>query len=285
MPSAVPIVRTVAALRRRVSAWRREGITAAVVPTMGALHEGHLDLVRAGLKKADRCVVTIFVNPKQFGPTEDLSRYPRDERGDAGKLARAGAHLIFAPGPKEMYPEGFCTRVSMDGPAKAGLEDRFRPHFFDGVATVVAKLLIQAQCDFATFGEKDWQQLKVVTRLARDLDIPTRIVPVRTRREKDGLAMSSRNAYLSAEERARAPALHAALKVAAEAIAEGGRIGPATARAADKVAKAGFAVDYLEARHAETLAPEPRAGEPLRLLAAARLGTTRLIDNMAVPRK
>ncbi|MGE0213942.1 MAG: pantoate--beta-alanine ligase, partial [Parvibaculaceae bacterium] len=248
-------------------------------------HEGHLDLVRAGLKKADRCVVTIFVNPKQFGPTEDLSRYPRDERGDAEKLARAGAHLVFAPAPEEMYGQGFATSVSPGGPAKAGLEDRFRPHFFDGVATVVTKLLNQAQCDFAMFGEKDFQQLKVVTQLVRDLDIPTRIVPVRTRREKDGLAMSSRNAYLSPEERAKAPALHAALKGVAEAISAGGKIGPALIKARESLAKVGFAVDYLEARHAETLAPAPKSHEPIRLLVAARLGATRLIDNVAVRRK
>lgn len=285
MPTGLPFVRSVAALRRKVGEWRRAGLSAAVVPTMGALHEGHLDLVRAGLRKADRCVVTIFVNPKQFGPGEDLSRYPRDERGDAQKLARAGAHLAFAPAPREIYPEGFSTTVSPGGPARAGLEDRFRPHFFDGVATVVTKLLNQAQCDFAMFGEKDWQQLKVVTRLVRDLDIPTRIMPVRTRREGDGLAMSSRNAYLSAEERAKAPALHAALKESAEAIAGGGKAAGVLARAVGRVEKAGFAVDYFEARHAETLAAELRPGDPIRLLAAARLGATRLIDNVPVPRK
>lgn len=282
MTSGIPIVRTVAALRERVADWRREGHGAAVVPTMGALHEGHLELVRHGLKRANRVVVTIFVNPKQFGPHEDLSRYPRDEAGDAAKLASAGAHLIFAPPPAEVYPPGFSTTVSLAGPAKAGLEDRFRPTFFDGVATVVAKLFVQSGCDYAMFGEKDYQQLKVVTRLARDLDIPIEVVPVPTVREPDGLAMSSRNAYMSEAERAKAPALYQALKEAAFSLSRGEPADDVLGRAREALAHAGFAVDYVEARHAETLDGTLRPGDPIRLLAAARLGTTRLIDNFAV---
>lgn len=282
MTRRIPIVRTVEALRRRVAGWRGERLGAAVVPTMGALHEGHLELVRQGLVRADRVVVTIFVNPKQFAPSEDLSRYPRDEAGDAAKLARAGAHLIFAPIGSEMYPPDFSTTVSPGGPARAGLEDKFRPAFFDGVATVVAKLLIQAGCDFAMFGEKDFQQLKVVTRMARDLDIATEIVPVPTMREPDGLAMSSRNAYLSAADREVAPALHAALVEAREAILSGMRPAEAVVRARRQLSRRGFKVDYVAARNAETLAELADPGEPIRLLAAARLGATRLIDNIAV---
>lgn len=281
MSATLPVVRSVAALRATVASWRRDGLRGAVVPTMGALHEGHLELVRQGLARADRVVVTIFVNPKQFAAGEDLSRYPRDETGDLGKLARAGAHLVFAPPPEEVYPEGFATAVSVGGPALAGLEDRFRPGFFDGVATVVAKLLVQAGCDYAMFGEKDYQQLKVVTRLARDLDIATEIVPVATVREKDGLAMSSRNAYLSPDERMKAPLLYRALSEAARAITAGGDRDNALSRSHEVLERAGFAVDYLEARDAATL-DDASPGRPLRLLAAVRLGSTRLIDNIAV---
>src|SRR4051794_28572552 len=168
---------------------------------MGALHEGHLTLVREGLNRAGRVVATIFVNPRQFGPSEDLTRYPRDEAGDLAKLAEAGAHLVFAPRPGEIYPEGFATLVSVGGPAKAGLEDKFRPHFFDGVATIVAKLFIETAADFAMFGEKDYQQFLTVKRMARDLDIPISVIGVPTVREESGLALSSRNQYLSRTER------------------------------------------------------------------------------------
>lgn len=282
MPQGVPIVRTEEELRRQVGGWRREGLRSALVPTMGALHAGHLKLVAEGLERADRVVVSIFVNPKQFGPTEDLSRYPRDERGDARKLAEAGAHLIFAPEPADIYPEGFCTTVLVAGPAKVGLEDRFRPHFFDGVATIVAKLFILAACDYAMFGEKDYQQLKVVARMARDLNIPTTVVPVATVREPDGLAMSSRNAYLSRQERALAPRIHQALCHAARAIRGGAVPAEAVTDAGRTLSEAGFRVDYVAARNAETLADLRDPGDPIRLLAAAWLGSTRLIDNLGV---
>ena len=215
MPEGTKIVRTLIQLRRQVADWRAQGLRTALVPTMGALHDGHLILVRQGLRSADRVVVTIFVNPKQFGEDEDLDRYPRDERGDARKLKEAGANLIFIPQGSIMYPEGFATTVSLAGPAKASLEDKFRPHFFDGVTTIVAKLFIQAGCDYAMFGEKDYQQLKVVTRMAWDLDISTAVIGVETVREPDGLAMSSRNAFLSRKERKIAPLIHQCLTKAA----------------------------------------------------------------------
>lgn len=282
MPHGVPIVRSVEELRRHMLPWRAQGLRTGLVPTMGALHDGHVELVAQGLRRADRIVVTIFVNPAQFGPNEDFALYPRDERADTGVLATAGAHLVFAPEPREIYPESFCTTVSVAGPAKAGLEDSFRPHFFDGVTTIVAKLFVQASCDYAMFGEKDYQQLKVVTRMARDLDIATKIIAVPTVREPDGLAMSSRNAYLSAEDRARAPLLHRALSEAAETIRAGTPSAKAAAATEGTLADAGFQVDYVAARNAETLAELPEPGEPVRLLAAAWLGGTRLIDNLGV---
>lgn len=273
------IVRTIAELREVTGGWRKAGMKSAVVPTMGALHDGHLTLVREGLKHADRCVATLFVNPKQFAANEDLSRYPRDEAGDAAKLESAGAHLLYAPAPEVMYPPNFATTVSLSGPAAAGLEDRFRPDFFAGVATVVAKLFNQCQCDFAMFGEKDYQQLQVVTRMAADLDIPIQVVPVPTIREPDGLAMSSRNAYLSAEERKQAAAIYKALVLAAEAIRNGMAPDEAASQAAAKLTD--FRVDYVEARSAGDLARLEKFDQPLRLLAAAWLGKTRLIDNIA----
>jgi pantoate--beta-alanine ligase len=282
MPYGVPIVRSVEELRRHMRPWRAEGLRTALVPTMGALHAGHMALVGQGLRRADRIVVTIFVNPAQFGPGEDFSQYPRDERSDARKLAEANAHLIFAPEPAEIYPEGFCTSVTVAGPATVGLEDRFRPHFFDGVATVVSKLFIQAWCDYAMFGEKDYQQLKVVVRMARDLDIATTIIAVPTEREPDGLAMSSRNRYLSAEDRQRAPLLFGGLTEAAAAISSGTPPAKATAAARRNLARAGFKVDYLVARNGETLAELREPSDPIRLLAAAWLGNTRLIDNIGV---
>jgi pantoate--beta-alanine ligase len=277
-----PVVRTVEALRRATAKWRAKELTWAVVPTMGALHEGHLTLVREGLAYADKVVVTIFVNPKQFAPAEDLDRYPRDEAGDLEKLRSAGANLVFAPQREAMYPDGFVTGVSIGGPAKAGLEDRFRPHFFDGVATVVAKLFVQTQAQFAMFGEKDYQQLLVVTAMARDLDLPIEVIGVPTVREEDGLAMSSRNQYLSKPERAMAPAIYRSLMQAAEKIRGGVQPQRATTAAARSLMTLGFEVDYVTARHALTLAPVASADEPIRLLAAVRLGKTRLIDNIAV---
>lgn len=282
MPEGTRIVRTLDQLRRQVADWRAQSLRTALVPTMGALHDGHLTLVRQGLRRADRVVVTIFVNPKQFGEDEDLDHYPRDEKGDAHKLKKAGASLIFIPDGSTMYPEGFATTVSLAGPAKAGLEDKFRSHFFDGVTTIVAKLFIQAGCDYAMFGEKDYQQLKVVTRMAWDLDISTAVIGVETVREPDGLAMSSRNAYLSRTERKIAPLIHQCLTKAAADILDGKAPAKATASARQKLTKAGFKVDYLTARNAETLKIITSPSEPVRLIAAAWLGKTRLIDNIGV---
>ena len=277
MPDRLKIVRTVEALRSRVLQWRRQEMRTALVPTMGALHDGHLRLVEMGLRTADRVVVTIFVNPQQFAPGEDLAAYPRTERADVEKLREAGAHLVFAPDALEMYPEGFATTVSLSGPAKAGLEDKSRPHFFDGVTTVVAKLFIAAGCDYAMFGEKDFQQLKVVSRMTRDFAIPTTVIGVPTVRSNDGLALSSRNAYLSEAERKTAPALHTTLQNLAADIREGKDIARACGTARKRLRQSGFKPDYVEVRAAETLEPVKIVSETeLRILAAAWLGTTRL---------
>jgi pantoate--beta-alanine ligase len=276
------ILRSVAGMQRLSAAWRAEGQKSALVPTMGALHEGHLDLVRAAGAAAERVIVSIFVNPTQFAPTEDFSAYPRDEASDLLKLAALGVDAVFAPGSAEMYPDGFATRITVEGPAR-GLESDARPHFFGGVATVVAKLFIACAPDVAVFGEKDYQQLLVVRRMSADLGLPVNVVGFPTVRAADGLALSSRNAYLSTEERAVAPRLHAALQAAAAAIRAGSPAVDALAAARRDLAAAGFAVDYVALRNADTLAEvaDPRA-EPLRLLAAARLSRTRLIDNIAV---
>lgn len=277
------IVRKIKALRTAVAKWRERGAKIALVPTMGALHEGHISLVRLARRRADRVVVSIFVNPAQFAPHEDFGTYPRTWKTDIAKLKAEKVDLVFAPTVAEVYPGGFATRIEPAGPARAGLEDRFRPHFFAGVATVVAKLLIEAGPDLAMFGEKDYQQLRMITRLARDLDLPVKIVGARTVREKDGLALSSRNAYLSAEERKHAPDLHRVLAESAKAIKAGEPVEAVLARGRKRIAQAGFAIDYLEARHAETLAPIASTKEgPIRLLVAAKLGTTRLIDNIGV---
>ncbi|MBN9023504.1 MAG: pantoate--beta-alanine ligase [Rhizobiales bacterium] len=275
------IIRTVSGMQRRSAAWRAEGLRIGLVPTMGALHEGHLDLVRRARATTDRIIVSIFVNPTQFAPTEDFAAYPRDEASDLDKLAALGVEAVFAPTVPEMYPAGYATRISVEGPAR-GLESDARPHFFGGVATVVAKLFIACAPDDAIFGEKDYQQLAVVRRMAADLGLPVAVVGHPTVRAEDGLALSSRNAYLSAEERAVAPTLHAALEAAAAAIRSGAAPAEALAAARDTLSTAGFDVDYVALRNAETLAEvaDP-AGEPLRLLAAARLGRTRLIDNIA----
>ncbi|MDF2809211.1 MAG: pantoate/beta-alanine ligase [Microvirga sp.] len=274
---------TPASLRRQVREWRTAGERIALVPTMGALHAGHIALVRAARRRASRVMVSIFVNPTQFGPKEDLSRYPRTLADDLAKLRAARADLVYAPAVADMYPDGFCSTVSVAGPA-LGLEADFRPTHFAGVATVVAKLLVQAAPDLAMFGEKDYQQLKVVTRMARDLDLPVSIVGVPTLREPDGLALSSRNVYLSVDDRRIAPTLYRALSDAASAIAGGEAVTTSVERARTLVKRSGFALDYLEARHAETLAPIGAPSEgPIRLLVAARIGSTRLIDNVAVP--
>lgn len=282
-PRAIRTAHTVATLRAQIQQWRAAGEKIALVPTMGALHVGHVALMTAARERAERVIVTIFVNPTQFAPTEDLSRYPRTLEADLAKAEAAGVDMAFVPDVAEMYPDGFCTTITLAGPALE-LETAFRPTHFAGVATVVAKLLIQALPDVALFGEKDYQQLRVVTRLARDLDLPVQIVGVPTIREPDGLALSSRNVYLSPAERATATILHRALSEAAERIARGGKVEAAVEEARAAVCAAGFQLDYLEARHAETLAPVngPDDG-PIRLLVAARIGATRLIDNVPVP--
>lgn len=285
MAGDVQVVRTVSELRERVRGFRAAKHAVALVPTMGALHEGHLSLVRAGRKMADRVVVSIFVNPAQFAPTEDFSTYPRTWDADLAALAQADADLVWIPSPaSEMYPDGFATQVVVGGPARVGLEDAFRPHFFSGVATVVAKLLIQTLPDIALFGEKDYQQLRVVTQMAKDLDITCRIVGVPTVREPDGLAMSSRNVYLSAQERAVAPTLYRVLSKCADEIKAGKPIEAVLQHGREAIASAGFRLDYLEARHAATLEPvSSLQNGPVRLLVAAKLGNTRLIDNAPIP--
>ena len=278
------VAKTVAALRRHVTAWRQAGDRIALVPTMGALHEGHLALVRLARRRASRVVVSIFVNPAQFAPAEDFSTYPRTFEADVAALAEEKVDLVWAPATVTvMYPEGFATRIVPEGPATAGLEDAFRPDFFKGVATVVAKLFIQAMPDVAVFGEKDYQQLRVVTRMARDLDLPLKVVGAPTVREKDGVAMSSRNVYLSADERAVAPVLYRVLTLCAEKIASGRPVATILAEGREAIERAGFVLDYLEARHAETLQPIRSIKDgPVRLLVAAKIGKTRLIDNVAV---
>jgi pantoate--beta-alanine ligase len=276
-------VRTLPALRRALRGFRDAGDTIALVPTMGALHAGHLALVRQARKRAARVVVSIFVNPTQFAPHEDLASYPRTFDADLAALAREEVDLVWAPNAADMYPAGFATRIVPEGAAIAGLEDKFRPHFFGGVATVVAKLLIQVLPDVAVFGEKDFQQLKVVTRLAADLDLPMTIVGAPTIREPDGLALSSRNAYLAPAERAQAPVLHRVLQDCAQAIADGQPVDHVLAHGRAAITSAGFALDYLDARHADTLAPVGSGHDgPTRLLVAAKIGKTRLIDNVAV---
>lgn len=282
------IVRTVKSLRASVAALRGNRRTIALVPTMGALHDGHISLVRFAHRRADRVAASIFVNPAQFGPQEDFGRYPRTWKADIAALAAEKVDLVYAPAVEEIYPADFATKIIPDGPAHAGLEDKFRPHFFSGVATVVAKLLIESMPDIAIFGEKDYQQLLVIRRMARDLDLPVKILGCAIVREKDGLALSSRNVYLSPAEREAAPALYRALKRSTAAIAKGERIADVLLQGKTAIEQAGFVVDYFEARNAETLAPvRSLADGPIRMLVAAKLGNTRLIDNMAVqkPRK
>ena len=277
------VVRTVPALRRALEALRARKATTALVPTMGALHDGHVSLVRLAKRRAGKVIVSIFVNPTQFAPSEDFGSYPRTWKADVARLAAENVDLIWHPDVKTMYPDGFATRIVPEGPAIAGLEDRFRPHFFGGVATVVGKLFTQCRPDFAIFGEKDFQQLRVVTQMARDLDLGVKVVGSRTVRERDGLAMSSRNVYLSPEERLNAPTLYRVMKETAARLKAGEDVGAAVAGGAELIKNAGFALDYFEARHAETLAKVASIKDgPMRMLVAARIGTTRLIDNIAV---
>jgi len=286
MAARLRVVRTVKALRAAIAGLRSRNTSIALVPTMGALHDGHISLVRLARRRAGRSVVSIFVNPAQFAPHEDFGRYPRTWTADIAALSAEQADFVFAPEIAELYPEGFATRITPEGPALAGLEDKFRPHFFGGVATVVAKLLLAAMPDIAIFGEKDYQQLLVIRRLVRDLALPVEIVGGPTVREKDGLALSSRNAYLAPNERQAAPTLYRTLQENAAAIAKGGPLAEVMARGTAVIERAGFKIDYFAARHAETLAPiaSPEEG-PIRLLVAATLGTTRLIDNLGVPLK
>jgi pantoate--beta-alanine ligase len=282
MPKPLATVRTVAALRRAVAHWRKRGDAIALVPTMGALHDGHLALVARARRLARRTIVSLFVNPKQFGPQEDFVKYPRDEAADRAKLRAAGVDLLYAPAVAEIYPPEFATAVTVSGLADR-LDGEYRPGHFAGVATVVAKLLIEAQADFACFGEKDYQQLQIVKRMVADLDIPTRIVAVPTVREPDGLALSSRNAYLTADERALAPTLHRTLLDTGERIWAGMSIEDAKARGIADLTMAGFGgVDYLAVCDAETLEPLDRLDRPARILVAAWLGRGRLIDNEAL---
>jgi pantoate--beta-alanine ligase len=270
-------------LRRAVDNFRNRKATIALVPTMGALHDGHVSLVRQAKRRAKRVIVSVFVNPTQFAPTEDFGSYPRTWKADVAKLAAEDVDAIWHPDVKTMYPDGFATRIVPEGPATAGLEDRFRPHFFGGVATVVGKLFTQCRPDFAIFGEKDFQQLRVVTLMARDLDLGVRVIGSKTVRERDGLAMSSRNVYLSAEQRRAAPELFRAMKESAARLRGGADLSAAMADGAEIIRQAGFALDYFEVRHAETLAPVTSVKDgPLRILVAAKLGSTRLIDNMPV---
>jgi pantoate--beta-alanine ligase len=281
---ALPILRSIPDLRGQIQIWRQEGVRIGFAPTMGALHAGHLSLVRLLKANHQRVIASVFVNPTQFAAHEDLSRYPRDEKGDAAKLASAGCDALFAPPAGAMYPQGFSSRVEVEG-VSGDLEGVARPQMFGGVATVVTKLLLQAMPDTAAFGEKDYQQLLVVRRLVRDLDIPVAIVAGETVREADGLAMSSRNAYLSTEHRAIAPALHQALQGARAAILAGAPVQAALDGARAAILEAGFAaVDYVALRDGDNFAPviSFAAGASARLLAAAKLGETRLIDNIAV---
>ncbi|MBX3430071.1 MAG: pantoate--beta-alanine ligase [Hyphomonadaceae bacterium] len=282
MTSSLPVVRDVPSLRREVAAWRGSGRTIGLVPTMGALHEGHLSLVRTAKERCDRVITTLFVNPRQFAPHEDFERYPRDEAGDSAMLVAAGCDLLYAPERAVMYPEGFATNVIVSD-VSTPLEGEFRPHFFGGVATVVTKLMLQALPDRTYFGEKDYQQLQVVRRMTRDLDIPVTIEGCPTVREADGLAMSSRNAYLSPDQRRVAARLNHIIHDTIKAVHAGAPIEAAEQEAAQHLIAAGFtSVDYVAIRDAETLAPVNDLARPTRILAAAWLGKTRLIDNMAV---
>ena len=275
-------VTEVARLRHQVAGWRREGALVGFVPTMGALHAGHLSLVRIARERADRVVASIFVNPTQFGAHEDLARYPRTPERDAALLAEAGCDLLFLPEVETIYPPGHATFVEPGGAAR-GLEGDVRPGHFRGVATVVTQLFHLVQPDIAVFGEKDAQQLAVVRQLVRDLHVPVEIVAGPTVREGDGLAMSSRNVYLSPEERATAPVLHRTMQDTAAALRAGGEIVNTLRSGAARITEAGFALDYFEARHAETLQPIASLDDgPVRLLVAAKIGTTRLIDNIGV---
>ena len=273
-------LRTVDDVRKQVAGWRADGLRVALVPTMGALHEGHLSLVRLAKQRADRVIISIFVNPTQFAPHEDFGSYPRTFDSDMALLAQEQADLVYAPLADQIYPSGFDLSIVIGGPAKAGLEDHFRPTFFQGVATVVAKLFTQCQPDLALFGEKDFQQLAVIRQLVRDLDLPVEVIGGQTVRETDGLALSSRNVYLSKQERQIAPQLHHALQIIRTGLLNGEDAATLIAEQKGHLQKTGFAIDYLELRDAQTLGPTRAA--PRRLLVAAKLSNTRLIDNIGM---
>ena len=276
------ILRTVADLRALVRGWKAEGHLVGVVPTMGALHDGHLSLARRAKAECGRVITTIFVNPKQFNNPDDLKKYPRTEDADAALLRWVGVEAIFAPAPEEVYPEGFVTTVSVGGVSQP-LEGASRPGHFDGVATVVSKLFGMTQADRAYFGQKDWQQLQVVQRLVADLNMAVTVVGCETVRDPDGLAMSSRNVRLTSEGRQKAPALYAAMLAAARDLRAGVPADEAMSRAASAVMAEGFeSVEYIELRDAETLGPVTDPARPIRMLAAAWLDGVRLIDNIAV---
>jgi pantoate--beta-alanine ligase len=281
MPSGLTTVRTVADLRTHLAPWRKAGESIALVPTMGALHAGHLSLVTLAKSKADRVVVSIFVNPIQFGPREDFNTYPRDEAGDIEKLGEAGADLVFVPDTAEMYPGGFSTKVRI-GDLTEDLCGANRPNHFDGVATVVTKLLLQCAPDMAIFGEKDYQQLLVIKHLVRDLNIPVEILGGEIVRENDGLALSSRNAYLSPSERETAPLLHQTISEVAASLVRGEGADAACVAGRFKLEAAGFRVDYVAVRDPDTLKPLSGPVKRARVLAAVYLGKTRLIDNVPV---
>jgi pantoate--beta-alanine ligase len=282
--SFLPIVRSVSSLQGHVKAWRARGQTVALVPTMGALHDGHMSLIKLAKIQADKVVASVFVNPTQFGPTEDFDAYPRDEAADAQRLSDAQCDLMYAPTAAEMYPPGFATSISVGGVSQ-GLDGAARPGHFDGVATVVSKLLIQASPDVAIFGEKDYQQLQVIKRVTRDLDLKVKIIGAAIARAPDGLALSSRNVYLSEQERAVAPRLHLVLQEAVESLKGGAAVAKVEANAVEALLQMGFErVDYVEVRGADDLAPSGPGAitAPSRVLAAAWLGRTRLLDNLAV---
>jgi pantoate--beta-alanine ligase len=276
------VARSIAEMRAIVKDWRKADQRVSLVPTMGTLHTGHISLVHLGQEKTDKSVVSIFVNPTQFAPHEDFNTYPRDEERDFSALRKAGVNLVFAPPVEEIYPDNHHTKVEVEGISQL-LEGQFRPQFFIGVATVVAKLLIQVMPDVALFGEKDYQQLCVIRAMARDLDLPVDVIGGDTIRESDGLAMSSRNAYLSNAERVLAPRLYQEISAIADRVSAGADIDEVCTAASKELAASGFkAIDYIVVKDADTL-EDPTPGRPMRVLAAAWLGRTRLIDNIAVP--
>lgn len=275
------VVRTLRALDAAREGFGKSSV--ALVPTMGALHAGHIALVKEARKRARRVVVSIFVNPTQFAPAEDFASYPRTWNADIAALTALKVDLVWAPSPDVMYPDGFATRIEPAGAAKVGLEDKFRPHFFGGVATVVCKLFTQVTPDYAMFGEKDYQQLRVVTQMARDLDLSPKVIGIKTVRERDGLALSSRNVYLNSKERAAAPTLYRVLRASAKLIKAGEPIGAVLKAGREEIGQNGFKLDYLEARQALSLQPlTSRDDGAIRLLVAAKIGKTRLIDNIGV---